>query len=282
MPCSRQPTTIEETPVDPLWWLAYVALGSVVGLMAGLLGIGGGGIMVPILTALFVLQGVPHEHLAHLALGTAMAAIVPSALASLWTHHRHGAVRWPIVRFITPGILTGTLLATFVAARLPTRGLAIFFACFMVLMSLQMLANLKPRPHRTLPGPIGITGAGLGIGGISALVAIGGGSLTVPFLTWCNVRLPQAIGTSAAVGLPIALAGALGYLINGWGTPGLPDAAWGFIYLPALLLMAPFSIATAPVGARLAHRLPVALLRRVFAFMLMALALQMVYTVFAA
>jgi len=274
--------TIEETPVDPLWWLAYLALGSFVGLMAGMLGIGGGGIMVPILTFLFVLQGVPHEHLAHLALGTAMAAIVPSASASLWSHHRHGAVNWHVVRLITPAILAGTFLATFIAALIPTRGLAVFFACFMVLMSLQMFANLKPRPSRTLPGAVGLSGVGFGIGGISALVAIGGGSLTVPFLTWCNVRLPQAIGTSAAVGLPIALAGALGYLINGWGTAGLPDAAWGYVYLPALLLMAPFSILTAPLGARLAHRLPVALLKRVFAVMLMLLALQMLYTVFTA
>ncbi|MFO7649619.1 sulfite exporter TauE/SafE family protein [Halomonas campaniensis] len=268
--------------MDPIWWLAYLALGSFVGLMAGLLGIGGGGIMVPILTSLFVIQGVPHEHIAHLALGTAMAAIVPSASASLWSHHRHGAVRWPIVRHITPAILAGTFLATFVAALMPTRGLAIFFAGFMVLMSLQMLANLKPKPTRTLPGAVGLSGAGLGIGGISALVAIGGGSLTVPFLTWCNVRLPHAIGTSAAVGLPIALAGALGYVINGWSTAGLPDAAWGYVYLPALLLMAPFSILTAPLGARLAHRLPVGILRRVFAVMLMALALQMLYTVFTA
>ncbi|MFC2990911.1 sulfite exporter TauE/SafE family protein [Halomonas tibetensis] len=266
--------------MDPIWWLAYLALGGFVGLMAGLLGIGGGGIMVPILTSIFVIQGVPHEHIAHLALGTAMAAIVPSASASLWSHHRHGAVRWPIVGHLTPAILAGTFLATFIAALIPTRGLAIFFAVFMVLMSLQMLANLKPKPSRTLPGPIGLSGAGLGIGGISALVAIGGGSLTVPFLTWCNVRLPHAIGTSAAVGLPIALAGALGYLINGWGTPGLPDAAMGYIYLPALLLMAPLSILTAPIGARLAHRLPVGILKRVFAFMLMALALQMLYTVF--
>ena len=123
---------------------------------------------------------------------------------------------------------------------------------------------------------------GLGIGGISALVAIGGGSLTVPFLTWCNVKLPRAIGTSAAVGLPIAVAGALGYIINGWSTAGLPSAALGYVYLPAFLLMAPFSILTAPIGAKLAHKLPVALLKRVFAFMLMGLALQMVYAVFTA
>ena len=115
---------------------------------------------------------------------------------------------------------------------------------------------------------------------MAALVAIDGGSLTVPFLTWCNVKLPQAIGTSAAVGLPIALAGTLGYAINGWGIVGLPSAALGFVYLPALALMAPFSILLAPLGARLAHRLPVVLLKRIFAVMLMGLALQMVYTVF--
>ncbi|EWG98682.1 sulfite exporter TauE/SafE family protein [Halomonas sp. BC04] len=266
--------------MELIWWLAYVALGGVVGMMAGLLGIGGGGIMVPILTSLFVLQGVPHEHLAHLALGTAMAAIIPAATASLLSHHRHGAVHWQTVRYMTPGILVGTFLATFIAALMPTRGLAIFFACFMVLMSLQMLANLKPKPSRSLPRPLGLSGAGLGIGGISALVAIGGGSLTVPFLTWCNVKLPRAIGTSAAVGLPIAMAGALGYIINGWATPGLPSASMGYVYLPALLLMAPFSILTAPIGARLAHRLPMALLKRVFAVMLMGLAMQMVYAVF--
>ncbi|WP_235041716.1 sulfite exporter TauE/SafE family protein [Vreelandella profundi] len=268
--------------MDIIWWVAYVALGGFVGLMAGLLGIGGGGIMVPILTSLFVLQGVPHEHLAHLALGTAMAAIIPASTASLLSHHRHEAVRWDIVRFITPGILVGTFLATFVAALIPTRSLAIFFACFMVLMSIQMLINVKPKPSRSLPSPVGVSGVGLGIGGISALVAIGGGSLTVPFLTWCNVTLPRAIGTSAAVGLPIALAGALGYIINGWGVSGLPDATLGFVYLPAFLLMAPFSILMAPIGAKLAHKLPVALLKRVFAFLLMGLALQMVYTVFTA
>lgn len=266
--------------MDVTWWLAYIALGSFVGLMAGLLGIGGGGIMVPILTTLFIFQGIPHEHIAHLALGTSMAAIVPSALSSLWTHHRHGAVHWEIVRYITPGILTGTFFATFFAAFVPTRGLTLFFAFFMALMSLQMLANIKPKPSRGLPGPVGISSVGLGIGGVSALVAIGGGSLTVPFLTWCNVKVTHAIGTSAAIGLPIALAGALGYTLNGWGIGGLPDVALGYVYLPALLLMAPLSIVTAPIGAKLAHLLPVTILKRIFAFILIALAIQMLSAVF--
>ncbi len=265
--------------MDPMWWMAYLALGGVVGIFAGLLGVGGGGIMVPILTSLFALQGFPHDTLVHVALGTSLAAIVPTSLASLRAHHRRGGVVWPVVRSITPGILVGTFLGTFLASHVPTSGLAIFFACFMAFVSLQMLINLKPQPSRTLPGAWGVSGVGLGIGGISALVAIGGGSLTVPFLTWCNVSMRRAIGTSAAVGLPIALAGAVGYLINGLGEPGLPVGALGFVYWPAVILMSSVSFFTAPLGARLAHHLPVSALKRIFAFVLMALSVKMLLTV---
>ncbi|NTV09611.1 MAG: sulfite exporter TauE/SafE family protein, partial [Zoogloea sp.] len=195
------------------WWLAYLALGGCVGFFAGLLGVGGGGIMVPMLTTLFAAQGFPQTHLVHLALGTSMAAIVLTSIASLRAHHRHGAVLWPVVRAITPGILAGTFGATFIAAGVSTRPLAIFFSCFMAYVATQMLLNIKPKPSRELPRPLTISAVGLGIGGISALVAIGGGSLSVPFMTWCNVKMQNAIGTSAAIGLPIALAGTLGYLV---------------------------------------------------------------------
>jgi uncharacterized membrane protein YfcA len=263
------------------WWLAYLALGAFVGFFAGLLGVGGGGIMVPMLTTLFVAQDFPREHLVHLALGTSMAAIVLTSLSSLRAHHRHAAVLWPVVRFIAPGVLVGTFLGTFIASRVGTRPLAIFFACFMVYVAVQMLLNIKPKPSRELPGPVGMSGVGVGIGGLSALVAIGGGSLSVPFMTWCNVKVHQAIGTSAAIGLPIALAGTLGYLINGWGAPGLPDLTVGFIYLPALVLVAGVSSFTAPVGARLAHKLPVATLKKVFAGVLVALSAKMLHSVLA-
>ncbi|ULR31203.1 sulfite exporter TauE/SafE family protein [Dickeya fangzhongdai] len=263
------------------WVLAYLALGAVVGFMAGLLGIGGGGIMVPVLTALFAAQGVETSHLVHLALGTSMAAIVITAISSLRTHHQHQAVLWPVVWRITPAILVGTFAATWLAALLPTRALAIFFSCFMAYVSLQMVLNIKPKPHRQLPGVPGMSLAGLIIGGISALVAIGGGSLTVPFLTWCNVRIQQAIGTSAAVGLPIALSGALGYVINGWSATGLPAFSVGYVSLPAVVLISAVSFFTAPVGARLAHRLPVATLKKAFAGLLLLLSLKMLQTVFA-
>lgn len=263
-----------------LWWLSYPLLGAFVGFFAGLLGLGGGGIMVPMLTTLFVAQGFPGEKSVHLALGTSMAAIVLTSVSSLRAHHAHGAVRWDIVRAITPGILAGTFAATFVAARVPSGPLAIFFACFMAYVSLQMMANLKPKPLRELPGAIGMSAVGAGIGGVSALVAIGGGSLSVPFMTWCNVRVQHAIGTSAAIGLPIALAGTVGYLVNGWGGAGMPALSLGFVYLPALVLVSAVSMVTAPLGARLAHRLPVATLKRVFAGVLLLLCAKMLHTVF--
>jgi uncharacterized membrane protein YfcA len=126
-----------------------------------------------------------------------------------------------------------------------------------------------------------MTAAGLGIGGISALVAIGGGSLSVPFMTWCNVRVQSAIGTSAAIGLPIAIAGTVGYLVNGWNAAGTPAYTLGYIYLPALVLVSLVSMVAAPVGARLAHRLPVATLRKIFAGVLILLSAKMLHGVFA-
>ncbi|MBA3995786.1 MAG: hypothetical protein C0466_01260 [Candidatus Accumulibacter sp.] len=262
------------------WW-AYLALGAFAGFFAGLLGVGGGAIMVPILTSIFLAEGFPKSEVVHLALGTSMAAIIFTSISSLRAHHAHGAVLWKVVRGMTPGILFGTFGATFVAALLPTRPLTIFFACFISYVAVQMLLNIKPKPHRDLPGALGLGAVGLGIGGVSALVAIGGGSLSVPFMTWCNVKAHNAIGTSAALGLPIAVAGAIGYLVNGWGHPGLPPLTAGFIYLPALVLVTVVSTLVAPFGARLAHRLPVATLKRVFAGVLVALVVKMLWGVFA-
>lgn len=265
--------------ISHFWW-AYLLLGVFAGFMAGLLGVGGGAIMVPILTTIFLAEGFARSEVVHLALGTSMAAIVFTSLSSLRAHHAHGAVLWKVVRGITPGILVGTFGATFIAARAPTTLLSLFFAAFMTYVAVQMLLNIKPKPHRDLPGPAGMSAVGLGIGGVSALVAIGGGTLSVPFMTWCNVKAQHAIGTSAAIGLPIALAGSLGYLSNGWGHPNLPPASFGFIYLPALVFVVVTSMASAPFGARLAHRLPVQVLKRIFAGILMLLVSKMLWGVF--
>lgn len=262
------------------WWLTYLALGLFSGFMAGLLGVGGGAVMVPVLASLFAAQGFAPDLVLHLALGTSMATIIFTAVSSLRAHHSHGAVLWPVVRDITPGVLVGTLLGTLLASHVSSRALAVFFAAFIGYVALQMAVNFKPRPSRQLPGSLGVAAVGTGIGAVSALVAIGGGSLTVPFLTWCNVRVQQAIGTSAAVGLPIAIGGTLGYIWNGWSAAGRPQWSLGYIYLPAFACVMAASILTAPLGARLAHRLPVATLKRVFALVLVALCVKMLSSVF--
>jgi len=262
------------------WFFGYLALGAVAGFFAGLLGVGGGAIMVPVLAMMFAAQGVPDVHLMHLALGTSMATIVFTSISSFRAHHKHGAVIWSIVRDIAPGIVVGTLLAAQVAARVPTRPLAIFFAAFISYVAVQMILNVKPKPSRQLPGRLGMFSVGAGIGGISALVAIGGGSLSVPFMTWCNVKVHQAIGTSAAIGFPIALAGTVGYMISGYGATGLPEGSFGFIYAPALGATVVASMLVAPFGAKVAHSLPVATIKKVFAGVLILLSAKMLYGLF--
>lgn len=265
--------------IDVQWFIAYLALGAVVGFFAGLLGVGGGGIMVPALTAMFAAQGLPFEHLVHVSLATSMAAIVVTSASSLRAHQKHGAIQWSIVKSITPGILLGTFGAAMLAAYIPSLPLATFFVVFMAYVSIQMWLNVKPEPSRQLPSPLGLSGVGLIIGGVSALVAIGGGSLSVPFMTWCNVKIQQAIATSAAIGLPIAIAGTIGYLVSGMGVEGLPQYTFGFIYLPAAASIALVSVFTAPLGAKLAHQLPVATLKKVFAVLLIGLSLKMLHTI---
>ncbi len=263
-----------------LWFFGYVALGALAGFFAGLLGVGGGGIMVPILAMMFAAQGFPAGHLMHVALGTSMATIVFTSISSMHAHHRHGAVIWPIVRAIAPGIVVGTVLGAQVAGRVPTRPLAIFFAAFITYVALQMILNVKPKPSRELPGAAGMIGVGGFIGLVSALVAIGGGSLSVPFMTWCNVKVHHAIGTSAAIGFPIALAGTAGYMIAGYDATGLPDGSLGFIYLPALAGTVIASMLAAPFGAQVAHSLPVATIRKVFAVVLILLSAKMLNGLF--
>lgn len=257
------------------WLLSYLALGLVTGFFAGLFGIGGGGIMVPILAMLFAKQGFADEHLLYLALGTSMAAIVPTAIASMRAHHKRGSVHWHAVWGLTPGVVMGTFAATFFAVFLSPKVLAIMFASFMSYMATRLWWGNTPPPSRQLPGFIGLGGTGIGIGAVSALVAIGGGTMTVPFLAWCNVPMVRAIGTSAAVGLPIALAGAIGYGVNGLGVEGLPPQTFGYVLWPAVLAMASMSFMTAPLGAKLAHALPVFLLKRLIAGVMVLLAIKM-------
>ena len=261
------------------WIFAYIVLGAAVGFFAGLLGVGGGGIMVPVLTALFLAQQFPAELSVHMALATSMAAIIVTSFSSMRSHQKHGAILWPVVWSFTPAILVGTIAAAYLAAALSSLTLAIFFCCFMSYVAVQMLLNIKPKASRQLPGKAGLSLVGFSIGAVSALVAIGGGSLTVPFLTWCNIRIQQAIATSAAVGLPIAISGTLGYFMAGADAKGTPDYSVGYVYLPAMALIATVSYFTAPFGVALAHRLPVATLKKVFAALLVALSAKMLHSV---
>jgi len=265
--------------LDMHWIVVFLLLGSFVGFMAGLLGIGGGGIMVPALTSVFLMQGVAVDNVVHLALGTSMACMIITSFASFRAHHSKGGVLWPVVRGMAPGIILGTFCATFLASFMSSLYLAIFFALFMAYVSLQMFLNKKPKPSRELAGSAGLVTAGSAIGAISALVSIGGGSLTVPYLTWQNVEIKKAIGTSAAIGLPIALAGTLGYLINGWAHSSADTFTFGFVYLPAVLVISMTSFFSAPYGVRLAHALPIASLKKIFAILLILLSLKMLFSV---
>ena len=257
------------------WWWAYLGIGIAVGFLAGLFGIGGGMVMVPMLVFVFTAKGFPAEHMMHLSLATSMATIVFTSLSSVRAHHRHDAVDWAVARAMAPGIVIGALVATLVAGFVPTRPLASGFTVFMFYAATRMFIEVKPKPSRQLPGSAGLFGVGTGIGALSSVLAAGGAFLSIPFLVRCNVPIKRAIGTAAANGFPIAAAGTAGYVLNGLRVDGLPQGSIGFVYLPALAIIVLASMPTAPLGAWLAHRLPVRRLRIVFALMLLAIALRM-------
>ena len=259
---------------------SYIIIGAVTGLLAGLLGVGGGLIIVPALVFLFTARGLPEPIILHLALGTSLACIMFTSISSLRAHHVKGAVNWQVVRRITPGILVGTFLGACLASQLSTRFLKGVFVVFVYYVALQMLLNTKPAPTRQLPGKRPMFAIGTLIGGISSLVGIGGGSMSVPFLVWCNIPMHSAIGTSAAIGFPIALSGTAGYLMSGLSVNGLPYPSLGFIFLPPVIGISFASILTAPLGARLAHSLPVVRLRKVFALLLIAMGTKMLASIF--
>lgn len=258
-----------------IFWVSYVALGGFAGVLAGLLGVGGGLIIVPALVSLFAAQQLPAGYILHLALGTSLASIMFTSMSSMRAHHKRGAVDWRIVGRITPGILAGTLFGSWVVAQLSTGFLKGCFVLFLYYVALQIFLDIRPKAHRQLPGTGGIFGVGGVIGGVSSLVGIGGGSMSVPFMLWCNVPLHRAIGTSAAIGFPIALAGTIGYAVNGSAINGLPSLSFGFIYLPALVGITVASVLTAPLGAHLAHSLPVARVKKGFALLLIIMGTRM-------
>ncbi|MFN3791337.1 sulfite exporter TauE/SafE family protein [Massilia sp.] len=255
--------------------LALLAMGTFGGFAAGLLGIGGGMVLVPFITMIFTARGIDPELTIHMAIATSLATILFTSLSSVRAHHQHGAVLWPVVKLLAPGILLGSWIGPWIGKQMDATVLAAFFGVFVAFSATQMLIGKKPAAARELPGAPGMFAAGGLIGTLSGIVGAGGGFVSVPFMTWCGVRIHNAVATSAALGFPIALSGTLSNIWFGWGEAGLPDYSLGFIYLPALAIIVLASVTMAPVGARTAHKMPVRRLQKVFAVILYLLAAYM-------
>jgi uncharacterized membrane protein YfcA len=262
-------------PGEALTWLIYAVLGVFVGFFSGLLGIGGGSMIVPILGLAFVAFGFAPDQVMHLSLGTSLAAILLATASGAREHHVHGAVRGDIVRGLAPGIAVAGLAAGAIARVAPVAFLKYFFLAFVCYVTTQILFGLKPSRVLPMPGRAGLFGVGALIGGLSGLAGVGGAMISVPFMTMWGVAFRTAIGTSAAISFMVAVAGTVGYIAAGLTVPALPEWTVGYVYLPALLGISVTSVFVAPLGARLAHRLPVGHLKKIFAVFLLALALKL-------
>ncbi|HEY4370565.1 MAG TPA: sulfite exporter TauE/SafE family protein [Burkholderiales bacterium] len=261
-----------------IWLLAYAVGGLTAGFLAGLLGVGGGMTIVPIISAVLTAQKVAPDHVIHIALATAMCSIAFTSSATAFQHHKRGSVDWVMFRRLSPPMVAGTLLATACSSLIPQRLLAVAFALIVVVAGVQILVGKKPGPGKAPPGRAVIFAYGLAVGVIAGLVSAGGAFLTVPFMMYCGLPMMMAIGTGVVLAIPIAIMGSIGYIVSGWHVAGLPDYSLGFIYLPALAAIVCASVMVVPVGLRLAHRLPVQTLRRVFAYLLFLLAAKMLYS----
>jgi uncharacterized membrane protein YfcA len=257
------------------WWLGYLGIGAAVGFFAGLLGIGGGAIMVPLLVMLFEAQGLPKDQILHLAVGSGMASILFTSVSSVRAHLARGSIRWDLAWRITPGILVGGLLGSVIASVIPRGLFAALFTGVVYIAATNILLGRTPSASRQVPGFIGMFIAGLVISSVSAFAAIGGAFMTIPFLMYCNVPMLQAIGTAALVGFPIALSGSIGFIATGWSVSGLPDPHLGYVYFPALAGLVISSVLLAPVGAKVAHSLPTKRLKQIFAVVLFLFATRM-------
>lgn len=269
--------------LEPTLILELAALGLCTGFLAGLLGIGGGMVMVPFLTWMLGQRGISPDLAVKMAIATSMATIIFTSISSVRAHHKKGAVRWDLVKGLAPGIVLGSLLGSLgIFALVKGTSLALFFAAFVGFSATQMFLDKKPAPTRQMPGFVGLIGSGGLIGLLSGLVGAGGGFVSVPFMTWCNVAIHNAVATSAALGFPIALANVTGYVVSGMSLTELPPYSFGYLWLPGLIVIAICSVLMAPLGAATAHKLPVKQLKRVFAGILYLLAAYMLFKGFSA
>jgi uncharacterized protein len=264
--------------LEPLLIAELLVLGLCTGFLAGLLGIGGGMIMVPFLTYIMTARGASPDLAVKMAIATSMSTIIFTSISSVRAHHKRGAVRWDLVKGLSPGIVLGAVLASLgVFALLKGAWLAIFFALFVSFSATQMFLDKKPAPTRQMPEFGGQLAGGGVIGFLSGLVGAGGGFVSVPFMTWCNVPIHNAVATSAALGFPIALFNTVGYVMAGQNLSNLPAGSSGYVWIPALVVIASASVFMAPLGAKAAHALPIKQLKRVFASVLYSLAAYMLY-----
>ncbi len=255
--------------------VVYALTGVFAGLIGGMLGLSGGIIIVPILHYLFVQQGFPVPVLMHLAVTTSLATIIFTSLSATYAHHQKGAVSWPTVYRFAPGILFGACLGAIVADSLSSNVLRIAFGVFETLVAIQIWFEFKPRAQTALPGKVGLFSSGASIGLFSTLLGIGGGTLTVPFMLFCNINMRNAIAVSSACGFPIAVVGTAAFIIAGWDNLAVPANSLGYLYWPAALIIIAMSIFFAPMGARLTHLLPIPILKRAFAVLLAIVGIRM-------
>ncbi len=258
--------------------LIFLALGMVAGLSAGLFGVGGGLIIVPTLLWVFKSAGIDSSVVMHLAIGTSLATIIVTSLSSVYAHNKRKAVLWNLVVMLTPGIVLGAWLGAAIADMLSTLWLQRVFAVFVLSVAIHLGLDMDFGRHRDLPGRVGMAVAGSIIGMVSSIVGIGGGSMTVPYLHWNRVDIRNAVATSSACGLPIAIAGTLGFVVAGWGEDALPSGSSGYVYWSAMPWIVVASFIFAPMGARLAHSLPTKILRRLFALLMFVIGVKLMFS----
>lgn len=255
-------------------FIIYLVLGGFAGVMAGLFGVGGGMIIVPVLVYSFALQGFALEVLTHMAVGTSLATIAFTSINSVRAHNKVGAVRWSLFLWMALGIVFGSILGALTASILSGPVLQKIIGVFAICVAIQMAFELRPKAALSEPDKPSLVVAGGVVGWASTIFGIGGGSLTVPFLVWRSLPMQQAVATSAACGMPIAVAGAVSFMWTGWSTEALPDWSLGYVYLPAVIGIAATSVFFAGYGARLAHRLSQRLLKRLFALLLVSVGIN--------
>lgn len=257
--------------------LAYLGLGAAAGTLAGLFGIGGGLIIVPALAAAFAVQGVAEPVIMHLAIGTSLATIMITGSSSAWGHYKKGNIRHDWFMLLLPGLLLGAVSGVFIAGSLSSGALGSLFGVFLLVVAGRMILVKQVSSGQLAPGRPVMVAAGAVIGGMSALFGIGGGTLSVPWLSRCGASMPQAVGTSAACGMPIATVGAATFIATGWGVPDLPAGATGYVMWPAFLAIVVTSVPFARVGVRLASVLPAKKLKMAFAMLLLVVGVRFLF-----